>query len=246
MNNQDDLYKEALTEVPDFVFDENVASVFSDMINRSVPGYATITAVSGVLAARFTQPNTNLYDLGCSLGATSFAIASSAANGCECIAVDNSPAMIDRLTELLAARDSNLPVMNATIRPLLEDVESVAITNASLVTMNFTLQFLQKSHRLAMLEKIYQGLNPDGVLVLSEKIKLADDRVDHLFIDLHHDFKRNNGYSDLEISQKRDSIENVLIPETIEAHKQRLKAAGFSRIEVWFQCFNFISLVAFK
>ena len=90
------------------------------------------------------------------------------------------------------------------------------------------------------------GLVDQGVLILSEKIQFSDERSEQLFVDLHHDFKRGNGYSDLEISQKRDALEHVLIPETIEAHRERLLAAGFSRVETWFQCFNFVSLVAFR
>ena len=249
MNKTDDIYGAPLAKVPDFVFDDKVADVFGDMISRSVPGYATITAVSGVLSQRFSQPNTRLYDLGCSLGATSFSIAQSAAEGCECIAVDNSPAMISRLQKLLTDSPDPLELSTSSetlIKPMEANVEDVDIENASVVTMNFTLQFLPVSKRLSMLKKICDGLNDKGVLLLSEKIHMDDPLVNELFVDLHHNFKLNNGYSELEVSQKRDAIENVLIPETLEVHKQRLFDAGFSRVETWFQCFNFVSLVAFK
>jgi len=248
--SEDDIYKQPLATVPDFVFDDKVAAVFSDMISRSVPGYATITAVSGVLAERFSQPNTQLYDLGCSLGSTTLAMARSAASNCSCIAVDNSKAMIERLTSLLVSPSAEMAeqiaCLKADVQPLLSDVMDVEISNASMVAMNFTLQFLSIDQRVDLINKIYQGLNTDGVFVLSEKIVVDNTLSNELFIDLHHSFKRNNGYSDIEISQKRDAIENVLIPETIQAHKQRLLTAGFTRVEIWFQCFNFVSLVAFK
>lgn len=242
----DDIYSQPLQRVPDFVFDDKVADVFSDMINRSVPGYATITAVTGVLAERFSQANTNIYDLGCSLGATTFAIASVAAEGCQCVAVDNSAPMIEKLNLGLKKNLGEISKRKVSVRPVLADVLSVSIENASMVAMNFTLQFLSIDQRAQLLQKICAGLNDGGILVLSEKIKLADNITNDLYTDLHHCFKRNNGYSELEISQKRDAIENILIPESLESHKQRLLAAGFARVEVWFQCFNFVSLVAFR
>lgn len=246
MDKPDNLYDSPLNAVPDFVFDDKVADVFGDMISRSVPGYATITAVSGVLSQRYSQPGTRIYDLGCSLGATSFSIAQSAAAGCECIAVDNSTAMISRLKQRVAGAGKMFARTDVKILPIEADVQEIEIENASLVTMNFTLQFLPIQERPSLLEKICAGLNEGGVLLLSEKIAMDDALVNELFIDLHHNFKKNNGYSELEVSQKREAIENVLIPESLAVHKQRLLGAGFQRVEVWFQCFNFVSLIAFK
>ncbi len=237
----DSLFSHPMGEVKGFTFDEQVASVFPDMIQRSVPGYSTVVAISGVLARRFSQPGTRIYDLGCSLGASSFSMARNAHSDCELIAVDNSLAMLDRLQKVLA--EQPLPVC---VRTVLADICDIEMSNASVVALNYTLQFVPVAHRVALLEKIHQAMVDGGVLVLSEKIHFDHASVDELFVDLHHDFKRANGYSDLEISQKRDAIENVLLPETLEVHKQRLVACGFSRVEVWFQCFNFASLVAFK
>ena len=126
------------------------------------------------------------------------------------------------------------------------DICDIEITNASLVVMNFTLQFVPLEKRPALLEKIYQGLNPGGCLIISEKLSFEPESLNTLLSDLHHGFKRAQGYSDLEISQKRDSIENVLVPETLDTHIQRLRACGFQSASPWFQCFNFCSLVAIK
>lgn len=243
MTTKDKLYSNPLGNVAGFSFDQQVVDVFPDMINRSVPGYATVVAVSATLAERFYQDNTLIYDLGCSLGATSIAIAGAAGKkNCRIIAVDNSAAMIDRLQSIAATRDE----LRDRLMPTLADINQIEIDNASLVAMNFTLQFVATDARDALLAKIFAGLVEGGVLILSEKIRFDDAESEQLFVDLHHDFKRGNGYSDLEISQKRDALENVLIPETVSAHKARLLAAGFSRVEVWFQCFNFVSLVAFR
>ena len=157
------------------------------------------------------------------------------------IAVDNSSAMLDKCATILAS------VASAVSTELVnQDICDTKIENASMVVMNFTLQFIPMAQRVPLLEKIYAGLNPGGCLVISEKLHFEPPSLNTLLSDLHHQFKRGQGYSDLEISQKRDSIENVLIPETLDAHIQRLRACGFQSASPWFQCFNFCSLVAIK
>jgi tRNA (cmo5U34)-methyltransferase len=227
----------------DFVFDDKVASVFSDMINRSVPGYATILSMIGVLAARFCVPGSRIYDLGCSLGGASLAMAHQISHkDYELLAIDNSPAMTTRLETLLTAPgSSDLP-----IRVICGDVCEIDISNASVVVLNFTLQFITPEKRDALIKTIADGLQPGGILILSEKIRFPAEPLNELFIDLYHEFKQAQGYSALEVAQKRAALENVLIPETIDAHKQRLQAAGFSSCDVWFQCFNFCSMVAVR
>ena len=239
---RDNLFASPLGDVPRFVFDQPVVDVFPDMIQRSVPGYQTIINLCGELAARYVQPHSNCYDLGCSLGASTMAVRQQVTQpGVTIHGVDNSSAMLQRCQSLL---DHNT---NSTEVKLVEaDICDIEITNASLVVMNFTLQFIPLDKRLALLEKIYGGLNPGGCLVISEKLLFEPAELNQLLCELHHQFKRAQGYSDLEISQKRESIENVLIPETMETHIQRLKSCGFSSVSPWFQCFNFASLVAIK
>ncbi|MEW8383671.1 MAG: carboxy-S-adenosyl-L-methionine synthase CmoA, partial [Candidatus Thiodiazotropha taylori] len=126
------------------------------------------------------------------------------------------------------------------------DVRNVVIERASMIILNFTLQFIPAEDRLDFLTQLYDGMQDNGLLVLSEKIALSNEASQNLFTEMHHSFKKAQGYSDLEISQKRSALENVLIPETLERHKQRLQKIGFSTVEVWFQCFNFVSLLAIK
>jgi len=236
---RDRLYAEPHAEVADFAFDERVAAVFPDMIRRSVPGYAAIIGMIGLLAEQHAQPGSRLYDLGCSLGAATAAMrARLTAPDCELLAVDNAPAMIERAREQF----DNSP--GAPVTLLCADIRDVAVQDASVVVLNFTLQFLPPEERLAMLTGIRRGMRPGGVLVLSEKIAGADAAQDALLTELHHTFKRANGYSDLEISQKRSALERVLLAETVAHHQQRLAEAGFARSDLWFQCFNFVSLVA--
>jgi len=227
----------------DFVFDDNVAEVFEDMINRSVPGYSTIVSMTGLLARQYCTTGSTVYDLGCSLGAASLAVLNQVPHGdYQLIAVDNSPAMIARCQENLISHKEN----SAGLEILCQDIRNTAVANASVVVLNFTLQFIAIEDRAALLKRIYQGMQPGGILILSEKIRFPDAKLDQLFIDTYHTFKQKMGYSQLEISQKRSALENVLIPETIANHKERALAAGFASTDVWFQCFNFASLVAIK
>lgn len=241
-HKKDTLYAEHQGSVSHFVFDEKVVDVFPDMINRSVPGYSAIILMIGQLAARYAQAHSRCYDLGCSLGAGTFAMA----RRIECedvqiVAVDSSDAMIQKLAALLEREKPRTPVQLLT-----EDIMNIDISKASVVVLNFTLQFIPLEKRENLLKKIADGMLPGGVLVLSEKITFEDSNHDELVTDMHHFFKATNGYSHLEIAQKRTALENVLLPETLQQHKARLHACGFKNANLWFQCFNFASLLAFK
>lgn len=238
---KDTLYRQD-APVGAFVFDERVASVFTDMINRSVPGYGTIIAMIGTLAERYAQPQSRCYDLGCSLGGATLAMRRQVrAPGCSIVAIDNSPAMITRCREILAQEPEGVPVELHCA-----DILDTAIKDASFVVLNFTLQFVAPGLRAELIARIHAGMKPGGMLVLSEKIHFEDPALNALFIDLHHRFKEQNGYTQTEISRKRAAIENVLVPETLRAHEARIRGAGFDSFAVWFQCFNFASMVAVK
>ncbi|MDO6705684.1 carboxy-S-adenosyl-L-methionine synthase CmoA [Photobacterium sp. 1_MG-2023] len=242
MAGHDNLFAAPIEKLGDFTFDARVAEVFPDMIQRSVPGYSNIISAIGMLAERFAMPDSNVYDLGCSLGAATLSMRRHINQpGCRIIGVDNSPAMVERCRLHVNAYRSDTPV-----KIVEADIRDVEIHNASVVVLNFTLQFLAPEDRCQLLEKIYAGLRPGGILILSEKYVFENDQAHELLIDLHHDFKRANGYSELEISQKRSAIENVMRPDSIPTHRQRLSNIGFSSVEVWFQCFNFGSLFAIK
>jgi tRNA (cmo5U34)-methyltransferase len=249
--SRDTIYSTVQNMAP-FQFDERVAAVFADMIKRSVPGYGMIVDMTAIIARRYVRAGTRCYDLGCSLGASTLAMRHGIIQpGCAIIAIDNSPAMVDRCRELInidtATGDaerkgsSHIPV---TV--LCEDVNDVSYSNASLIAMNFTLQFIAEERRAPLLRRLYEALVPGGALILSEKIAFEDAGEQALLTDLHHDFKSSQGYSALEIAQKRQAIENVLIPDTALRHHQRLREAGFAQVHTWFQCFNFCSMIAVK
>jgi tRNA (cmo5U34)-methyltransferase len=240
----DRLFAQPLSQVPDFAFNEDVVRVFPDMIKRSVPGYPTIVENLGVLAAQFAQPDTALYDLGSSLGAVTQALRRHVrSDGCRVIAVDNSQAMVERCREYLNAQDSMYQEL-LPVQVVEGDILALEFKPASVVALNFTLQFIAPAQRLELLTRIRQALVPGGALILSEKLRFNDPAEQQLLGDLHIAFKRANGYSDLEIAQKRSAIENVMKPDSLEENRERLLAAGFSRVVPWFQCLNFASMIA--
>tara|TARA_B100001109_G_scaffold130598_1_gene106246 strand:- start:102817 stop:103608 length:792 start_codon:yes stop_codon:yes gene_type:complete len=242
----DNIYQTPLDDVPGFTFDGAVARVFPDMIKRSVPGYAETVAMSGIIAGRYVQPHSNLYDLGCSLGAVTLAMrhgvqaAGESGMHSHIVGVDNSASMIERAQHYIALDEASVPVALACA-----DILEYPLNNASVTALNFVLQFIEPGQRLALLSRIASATLPGGALILSEKI-CFDPWEQRMQDELHLDFKRANGYSELEIAQKRSAIENVLIPETHEEHVERLRSAGFSRVIRWYQCFNFVSYLAVK
>lgn len=244
---KDELYSKTRERVERFKFDDNVASVFSDMISRSVPSYQPILSMLPTITREFRQSGANYYDLGCSLGAGLHAMSEGLKHTHDLddvsghlIGFDTSKAMIER------AREHRCPYDNLTISFIEADILSSEISNAAMVLLNFTLQFLSLDSREAIIRKAYEGLNSGGALILSEKVCYEDTATNAKMIDIHHRYKADQGYSQLEISQKRDAIENVLIPETLETHLQRLRKAGFSIVTPWHQNLQFISILAVK
>jgi tRNA (cmo5U34)-methyltransferase len=239
---QDQLYSQPREAITSFAFDQSVVDVFEDMIGRSVPGYGTLLSMFPVISRYFVKERTRCYDLGCSLGASTLAMVQGIdQSNVSILAVDNSSAMVEKCRHTIDQHVSNVDV---EVRE--SDVCELSIENASMVVMNFTLQFIEESLRPALIKTIFDGMNEAGVFILSEKIELVDTVEQNRQISLHHAFKKANGYSDLEVSQKRSALENVLVPETLEQHIARLKTAGFSEVFVWFQCFNFVSIMAIK
>lgn len=241
-SNKDEIYAQAHDAIGAFQFDESVVAVFPDMISRSVPGYQTILTGIGELTKKYAQKNSHLYDLGCSLGAATLTMRRHLADkNCQITAIDNSQAMIQRAKEYLHAYHSDVPVHLQQ-----GDICETEIKNASVVVINFTLQFIDPEERDALVNKIYQGLKPGGVLIVSEKLHFDNPDVQDAIEHMHWQFKRANGYSELEISQKRSSLENVLITDSEQDHLLRFKQAGFEAASIWFQAYNFASFLAIK
>ena len=228
----DEVYRRPREQIVDFAFDESVAEVFQDMIRRSVPGYETVVGLTGLIAARHLPAGGVCYDLGCSLGASSHAVLRAVGErDCRIVAIDGSEAMIERARGL-AAEESR-------ITWAVGDIREAEIDSADVVMLNFVLQFLPPEDRLPLLTRIREALVPGGVLLLAEKLAASPD-----VEEVHLDFKRANGYSELEIAQKRTALENVMRIDSLEAHHERLAAAGFGKVETWFRCLNWGAMIA--
>jgi len=244
--NDDRIYAEDEASDEPFRFDEDVARVFPDMLRRSIPGYSASIEAIGSLAARYVKPATNCYDLGCSLGAATLAMRQAIrVPGCRIIAIDNAVAMTDRCQKIIGEDDAQNEHPTA-VDIVLGDIRNADIRNASMVVVNYTLQFLDVADRDVMVKRIHGGLLPGGLLVLSEKVVDVDPHMEELLVDLHREHKRRNAYSELEIGRKRAALEDVLVPESVSVHRERLQRAGFAHVAVWQRHFNFVSIVAFK
>ncbi len=242
MKTKDKIFKDPLYNIVDFEFDNKVANVFEDMLKRSIPGYSAIISAVGMLTKIYSQPNSNYYDLGSSLGASALAMRRNVTlPNCRIIAVDNSEAMVNRSKDIIEMDNSEIP-----IDIFCDDIRNFPIEKAAVVVLNYTLQFISPKNRDKIIQNIFDGMNNGGILILSEKIIFEDKDLNERQISRYHNFKRLNGYSDIEISKKKDALENVLIPDTVETHKKRLLGAGFKTADIWHQTFNFVSIVAEK
>jgi len=236
---RDNLFN-ANIDIADFRFDKEVVEVFDDMVRRSVPGYDSMIQMIGLIARMYGQDNTNYYDLGSSTGAISLAIALNNKHQKNTFfAIDNSEEMVNKCQQNLESKIDNLKTICA-------DINQIHIENASIVVLNLTIQFIDVKDRSNLIKKIYEGLNPGGVLIISEKIHFEDKETQDQITNLHIDFKKENGYSELEIANKRQAIENVLITDTKAIHIERLKDSGFKDTSCFFQCLNFVSFLSVK
>jgi tRNA (cmo5U34)-methyltransferase len=239
MSEPDDLFDGPTTPVKPFEFDADVARVFPDMVRRSVPGYAELVGLTGLIARRTVRPGTRCYDLGCSLGAVAHELLRQTPQDVPVVAVDASEAMIEGMMRRL----NEVPGIERLV-PVHGDLETVEIADAGLVVLNLTLQFIPPERRDRLMARIRAGLVPGGMVVLAEKVDVGDSRAGQLLRTLHADFKRANGYSELAISRKRAALERVLVPETIETHERRFDDAGFAGHTRWFQNLDFVGWVA--
>ncbi len=240
--DKDEVFKDEINKVSDFKFSAKVAGVFDDMVNRSVPFYGEMQRMTSELAADFVQPGTNVYDLGCSTGTTMIGMNTLIPPDIKFIGVDDAVEMLEKcdskLKEAGFERPYDLQVADLNV--------NVDIQNASVVVLCLTLQFVRPIFREKLVKTILNGLVPGGTLILVEKILAEDSVFNREFIKYYYNHKRRNQYSELEISQKREALENVLIPYKLSENIHMLRDAGFAHCEVFFKWYNFAGLIAVK
>ncbi|MCP3926317.1 MAG: carboxy-S-adenosyl-L-methionine synthase CmoA [Desulfobacterales bacterium] len=239
---KDNIYKDTVERIQPFKFNSKVVDVFDDMINRSVPLYQESIKRQAEIAAEFYQEGSVIYDLGCSSGNVGLTFLDKMGKKkFNMVAVDNSKEMIDEYKKRL----SNKP-KSENINFLCDDIRDISFENASVVIINLTLQFIPLADRDSLVKRIYDSMLSGGVIILTEKTVHKDKTITDLQQNFYYLFKKENGYSNLEISQKRDALENVLIPETPEDHIKRLNNSGFKETDIWLKWFNFASFIGIK
>ena len=238
----DQIFKTRIEKSTDFRFDAAVVNVFDDMVVRSVPMYLEFQRMITEIANDFVRPDTSLYDLGCSTGTTLLSLNNVIDKSVRFVGIDDSQEMLESCRKNL--------IDNGVTRPFelqLADLnKDVVINNASVVVLCLTLQFVRPINRLKLIKSIYDQLNPQGCIILIEKILGETNDFNRKFIRYYYDMKRRNNYDDMEIAQKREALENVLIPYKLSENVQLLLESGFQCCETFFKWYNFSGLVAIK
>jgi tRNA (cmo5U34)-methyltransferase len=242
MVKKDSIFKVGNFNDLTFTFNEEVTEVFEDMIDRSVPGYTSSLRLIENLSRKYFIEGTHCYDLGCSLGASSMSLikAMGKREG-KIFAIDNSPAMIAACEQEYADL-----IKTGKVKFIKQDVNEAQIDKASIVVINFVLQFLNSKDRDGLLKKVFLGMKQGALLILSEKIHFDNKFRNQTIDNLHHQFKSNNGYSKMEISRKRDALEGVLMTDLETLHLKRLESIGFKKVRKVMTNLNFMTLVAEK
>ena len=239
---KDEVYRDERAAIGDFTFDRSVALVFDDMVARSVPFYHEIQRMLVELAHDFAVPGSAVYDLGCATGTTLVNLHRALEPSVRFVGVDNAAEMLDEARGKLAEHGVDRPV-ELECRDL---NEGVTVTDASVALMVLTLQFIRPLRRDRLVEQVFQGLRPDGAFILVEKVLGEESIFNRFFIEHYYDLKRRNGYSEMEISQKREALENVLIPYKLLENRELLLRTGFRYVDVFFKWYNFCGIIAVK
>lgn len=222
-----------------FEFDEDVAAVFDDMLERSIPFYKEVIDLTCKTICLHVKEGAHVVDLGCSTANTLLALHKMSNKSYYLLGIDNAEAMLHLARQKTHAYGAKVELVSA-------DITQVALSLKDVIIANYMLQFIRPLQRAEFVAKIYEALNPNGLFIFSEKIVFEDKVLNKQMIDLYYDFKRKQGYSDFEIAQKREALENVLIPYTEEENKAMLKGAGFESIETIFKWGNFATFIAKK
>ncbi len=225
--------------VKQFEFDEDVASVFDDMLNRSVPFYKEMLNLTTSFALKYLKESGVVYDLGCSTATTLIKIANESKYKLDLIGIDTSKAMLSRAKQKTKAYGHYITFLN-------DDIFDITFKTSNIIISNYTLQFIRPLQREKLIKKIYDSLDDGGVFIFSEKVITNNNLLNKQYIDEYYNFKKSQGYSEFEIAQKREALENVLIPYTYEENKAMILDAGFKDFDCVFKWINFATFIAIK
>jgi tRNA (cmo5U34)-methyltransferase len=231
-------------KVSDFQFNSSVANVFDDMVVRSVPFYIELQRMIGEMAQFFYKPRTFVYDFGCATGTTLLFLMNAISEpGAQFVGVDNSAPMLEkaRINVNKLSRKRKVSFLEADLNK-----PTFKASKISVATMNWTLQFVRPIYREALLGRIHGAMSPGGALLICEKIIVEATELNRMYIDNYYAFKKRNGYSQLEIAKKREALENVLLPCTVNENVELLRGAGFAHVDTFFRWYNWAGFIAIK
>jgi len=234
---KDKLFKKPITK--QFEFDEDVASVFDDMLSRSVPHYEDMLNLTTSFALKYTKERSTVYDLGCSTATTLINIGKHTEHSLNLIGIDTSNAMLKRALQKSKAYGIDIQFIE-------DDIFNVDFALSNVIISNYTLQFIRPLQREKLIQKIYDSLEVGSIFIFSEKVITDNKILNKQFIDEYYSFKKTQGYSEFEISQKREALENVLIPYSYEENKKMILDAGFTHFDCIFKWVNFATFIAVK
>lgn len=239
MPPKDKIFTDQQSGKKPFEFNEQVANVFDDMLNRSIPFYQESINILCQVVQKFHAPQKIIYDLGCSTGNTLLTVNEKVPD-VQCIGVDNSAAMIEKFNQKI------ISLQKKNIEVFCEDITKTNFKNCGTVILNYILQFLSLTERKKLVEKIFSSLQTNDIVFISEKIVSSDSKMNDFWVEQYFQFKEQNGYSKLEIARKRAALENVLMPLSLEENITLFSKVGFKKIDVLIKWYNFVSFVAVK
>jgi len=242
--NKDQVFAGSQARASDFEFNKEVADVFDDMLARSVPYYLEQQSLIQQIARTFYIPGTRVYDLGCSTGVTLINLAKALGPDARLVGYDYSQPMLDKALQNISAAGltNQIELRRADFNKSLSDVD---LSNASIVTLCWTLQFVRPLWRDRFMKWINAGM-VGGALICMEKILTNNSDMNRYFIDFYYEYKARNGYSDEEIIRKREALENVLVPYRTDENVELFRRNGFNTVETCFQWFNFAGYLCAK
>ena len=242
---KDEIFRSSRESAGGFEFNREVAEVFDDMVVRSVPFYLEQQSMLQRLARRFWIPGTAIYDLGCSTATTLIGLSGELPASGHLVGYDKSLPMLERAKRKIREhrRDEQIEVRFGDLNG---EISAIAVEDASVVTMCWTLQFIHPLRRDDLIRWIYRNLVDGGVLIVTEKILTNNGDMNRLFEELYYEFKRRQGYSEIEILRKREALENVLVPYRLEENIELFRRNGFEMVETFFQWLNFAGFLCVK
>ena len=234
---QDNLFNE--NHQGKFTFNEDVANVFDDMLNRSIPFYRDNLKLNAKILSKYIKDGDKVYDIGSSTLNFLLYFEQNFKIKADLIGIDNSKPMIKKATNKIKSYNSNINL-------IFGNIENIELKPSQAIVSNYTLQFIDKDKRSEVIKKIFNSLNDNGIFLVSEKVISNNKKLNENLIEIYHNYKQDKGYTITQIEKKKEALENILTPLSLDENMSMLKKVGFKEVEVLFKWANFSTFLAIK